>query len=117
MLNELEQLKAKAIAELNSIDQLGELEAWRIHYLGRKGSLTSILRGLGALPVEERRTIGSVANEVKAVLESNLKQKENALEEKALAIALEQTRIDVTLPGYPISLGRLHPITQMLREI
>jgi len=117
MLEELERLKAKAIAELDSIVNLRELEEWRVRYLGRKGSLTSILRGLGALPLEERRTVGAAANEVKAAFEIGLKEKEKALKEQDLAIALEQTRLDITLPGYPISLGRLHPTTQIMREI
>jgi phenylalanyl-tRNA synthetase alpha chain len=117
MLEELERLKAKAIAELDSIVNLRELEEWRVRYLGRKGSLTSILRGLGALPLEERRTVGAAANEVKAALEIILEEKEKTLKEQDLAIALEQTRLDITLPGYPVSLGRLHPTTQIMREI
>ncbi|TET88703.1 MAG: phenylalanine--tRNA ligase subunit alpha [Dehalococcoidia bacterium] len=117
MLEELERLKAKAIAELDSIDNLRELEEWRVRYLGRKGSLTSILRGLGALPLEERRAVGAAANEVKAAFEIGLKEREEALREQNLAIALEQTRLDITLPGYPVSLGRLHPTTQIMREI
>ena len=117
MLEELERLKAKAIAELDSIDNLRELEEWRVRYLGRKGSLTSILRGLGALPLEERRAVGAAANEVKAAFEIGLKEREEALREQNLAVALEQTRLDITLPGYPVSLGRLHPTTQIMREI
>ena len=117
MLSELEQIKAKATAELDGIDTLEALEAWRVRYLGKKGSLTSILRGLGALPIEERRAIGTVANEVKAILQSNFERKEEALKETAQAVALGKSRIDVTLPGYPISLGRLHPTTQILREV
>ncbi len=117
MLEELERLKAKAIAELDSIDNLRELEEWRVRYLGRKGSLTSILRGLGALPLEERRAVGAAANEVKAAFEIGLKEREEALREQNLAIALEQTRLDITLPGYPVSLGCLHPTTQIMREI
>jgi len=117
MLSELEQIKAKATAELDGIDTLEALEAWRVRYLGKKGSLTSILRGLGALPIEERRAIGTVANEVKAILQSNFERKEEALKEAAQAVALGKSRIDVTLPGYPISLGRLHPTIQILREI
>jgi len=117
MLEELERLKAKAIAELDSIDNLRELEEWRVRYLGRKGSLTSILRGLGALPSEERRAVGAAANEVKAAFEIGLKEREEALREQNLAVALEQTRLDITLPGYPVSLGRLHPTTQIMREI
>jgi len=117
MLEELERLKAKAIAELDSVVNLRELEEWRVRYLGRKGSLTSVLRGLGALPLEERRTVGAAANEVKAALEISLEEKEKTLKEQDLAIALEQTRLDITLPGYPLSLGRLHPTTQIMREI
>ncbi len=117
MLEELERLKAKAIAELDSVVNLRELEEWRVRYLGRKGSLTSILRGLGALPLEERRAVGAAANEVKAALEISLEEKEKTLKEQDLAIALEQTRLDITLPGYPLSLGRLHPTTQIMREI
>lgn len=117
MLEELERLKARAIAELDSIDNLRELEEWRVRYLGRKGSLTSILRELGALPLEERRAVGAAANEVKAAFEISLREREEALREQNLAIALEQTRLDVTLPGYPFSLGRLHPTTQIMREI
>jgi len=117
MLEELERLKAKAIAELDSIDNLRELEEWRVRYLGRKGSLTSILRGLGALPLEERRAVGAAANEVKAAFEIGLRGREEALRGQNLAIALEQTRLDITLPGHPVSLGRLHPTTQIMREI
>ncbi len=117
MLDQLEQLRAKAIAELGGVDNLTELEAWRIRYMGKKGSLTSILRGLGKLPLEERREIGAAANEIKALLESSLEQKEQTLKGAVLATTLEQGRIDVTMPGYPVSLGRLHPTTQILREI
>jgi len=116
MREELEQLKARAIAEIDSLDNLRELEDWRVRYLGRKGSLTSILRGLGALSLEERRTVGALANEVKASLELGLEQKEKALKED-LTSALEQAGIDITLPGYPVSLGRLHPTTQIIREM
>jgi len=117
MLDQLGQLREEAIAELGSIDSLTDLEAWRIRYLGKKGYLTSILRSLGKLPLEERRETGSAANEVKALLESSLQQKEQVLKGAALASTLEQNRIDVTMPGYPVSLGHLHPTTQTLREI
>jgi phenylalanyl-tRNA synthetase alpha chain len=117
MLEELQQLKARAIAELDSINNLKELEEWRVRFLGRKGCLTSILRGMGGLALEERRAIGAAANEVKAALETSLKGKEESLKEQDLAVSLEQSRVDVTLPGYPTHLGRLHPTTQTMREI
>ena len=117
MLEELQQLKARAITELDSIKNLKELEEWRVRFLGRKGSLTSILRGMGGLALEERRAIGAAANEVKTALETSLKEEEESLKEQELAVALEQSRVDVTLPGYPIYLGRLHPTTQTMREV
>jgi len=117
MLDQLEQLRAKAIAELSDVDNLTELEAWRIRYLGKKGSMTSILRGLVKLPLEERRETGAAANKRKTLLESGLEQKGQTLKKVALAATLKQGRIDVTMPGYPVSPGRLHPTTQILREI
>lgn len=117
MLKQIEHLKSEAAAELNNISNPADLEAWRIKYLGKKGSLTSILRGLGKLPLEKRREIGSAANEIKLLLESRLEQKAEMLKRAALATALEQNRIDVTMPGRSVSMGRLHPTTQMLREI
>jgi phenylalanyl-tRNA synthetase alpha chain len=117
MLDRIAEIRGKAIEELNNIGELQELEAWRIRYLGGKGSLTQTLRGIGALSPEERRSVGTAANELKALLESNLAQKEKSLKEAALAASIQQQQIDVTLPGYPVPLGRLHPTTQILREI
>jgi phenylalanyl-tRNA synthetase alpha chain len=113
----LEELRVKAISELDSIDNPGDLEAWRIRYLGRKSALTEILRGLANLPLEEKRAIGAAANELKSSLENSLELKKEAVNESEIARTIEQGRLDVTLPGYPITLGRLHPTTQMLRQI
>jgi len=117
MLKELEELRAIAIGELESISDLQELEKWRVKYLGRKGSLTSILRSLGSLPAEERRVAGSAANDLKLLFEARLKEKEEGLRTRLLSDSLATTGIDVTLPGSPIVLGRFHPTTRILREI
>ena len=94
------------------------LEAWRVAYLGRRsGSLTQALRGLGALQPEERRGAGALANDVKAVLESRLTERKESLRAASLERAARQDRLDVTLPGTSLSLGRLHPTTQVLREV
>jgi len=105
-----------ALQELEGINSVKELESWRVHYLGRKGELTIILRGLAKLPLEERKTVGAHANEVKTNLEGSFGQKEQALREAQLALAKSET-IDITLPGRPFPIGRLHPITQTLNEI
>jgi phenylalanyl-tRNA synthetase alpha chain len=117
MLRELEELRATAISELESVIDLQELEKWRVKYLGRKGLLTSILRGLGSLPVDERRLTGSAANDLKLLFETRLGEKEEFLKTEHLSNSLAKTGIDVTLPGSPTVLGRFHPTTKILREI
>ncbi|MBI2846599.1 MAG: phenylalanine--tRNA ligase subunit alpha [Chloroflexi bacterium] len=117
MREELEKLKTKALAELEAIDGEEDLEEWRIAYLGRKGAITSFLRGLVSLPLEERRALGALANEMKSLLEKRFAETEKALKAAEAARLAEKGRIDVTLPGRPVPLGRLHPATQMIREI
>ena len=75
MIQQVQELKSQALRELGAIAGPEDLERWRISYLGRKGSLTQILRGLGSLPQEERRQAGSSANDAKRELESALAQK------------------------------------------
>ncbi|MGQ9546450.1 MAG: phenylalanine--tRNA ligase subunit alpha [Dehalococcoidia bacterium] len=117
MVEQLKQLCAQALAELSKVDNLKELEAWRIRYLGKKSNLTLILRSIGSLLPEERRRIGARANEVKEALEAALTEKEKSLQEALLISSQEFQRLDVTLPGRPLPLGRLHPTTQALNEI
>ncbi len=117
MLQQLEKLKVNALQELESINNVKELESWRVHYLGRKSHLTKVLRSLATLPLEEKKAVGARANEVKSFLEDSLRQKEQALRELELAASAEGEHIDITLPGYHLPIGRLHPITQTLDEI
>lgn len=117
MSPEIEELKQNALRELETVTSLKELESWRVRYLGRKGELTMILRGLAELPPEERKVIGAPVNVAKANLEDSFKQKEQSLREVQLAALAEGKAIDITLPGRPFPTGRLHPITQTLHEI
>jgi len=117
MLQQLEELKLKAFQELEGINDVKDLESWRIHYLGRKSELTNILRGLAILPLEEKKAVGARANEVKSYLEDSLGQKGQVLRELELASSAEGEHIDITLPGRHLPIGRLHPITQTLYEI
>jgi phenylalanyl-tRNA synthetase alpha chain len=117
MLPQLEALKSKALQELESIDDLRDLDFWRVYYLGKKSSLTTMLRGLATLPLDERKTFGTHANQVKANFEESLRQKEQAIREVQLVTGTGKEVIDITLPGRPLPLGRLHPITQTLNEI
>jgi phenylalanyl-tRNA synthetase alpha chain len=117
MLKQLNELKSSALRELEAVTQAKELEAWRVRYLGKKSQLTTILRSLAKLPLEERKKAGALANQVKASLEDSLEQKGQALRETQLATTLEKGHVDITLPGRPFPVGRLHPITQTLHEI
>jgi phenylalanyl-tRNA synthetase alpha chain len=117
MSTDIEKLKQNALRELEAATSIRELESWRVRYLGRKGELTMILRGLAELPPEERKVIGAPINVAKADLEASFKQKEQSLREVQLAALAESEAIDVTLPGRPLPTGRLHPITQTLHEI
>jgi phenylalanyl-tRNA synthetase alpha chain len=111
-----EQIRQQALEELRSIGDAGNLEAWRVRYLGRKGELTAVLRSLSGLPPEERKTLGASANKVKASLERSLEEKEREIRESQLSTA-ESDAIDITLPGRPVHAGRIHPITQAINEV
>jgi phenylalanyl-tRNA synthetase alpha chain len=117
LLGNLEELQAKALDDLNGSSSSEAVEQWRVTYLGRRGELTQVLRGLANLAPEERRIVGAAANTVKSLLEESLAAAEEAIKTAALQALADQGRIDVTLPGRPIPLGRLHPTTQILREI
>ena len=114
---DLKALAAKARADLDAATDEAALEAWRVAHLGRKGTLTSVLRQLGSLEMEERRRIGGEANVLKTELEAELGQKLSDLHGQRLATTIQEGQIDVTLPGRAKRVGRLHPITQTVRQI
>ncbi len=117
MTAQLDELESKALQELAGIDQVKELDTWRVRYLGKKGALTAILRSLSSLSLEERKTVGSRANEVKKLLEDSLKQKDQSLRETQFTADRQKETVDVTLPGRPLPVGHLHPITQTINEM
>ena len=113
----LASLEAGGQADLAAAADAAALDAVRVRYLGRKGSLATILRGLGDLDPAERPAAGKLANDVKQRLEAAFQARKDALEAAAQAAALAAERLDVTLPGRPRPVGRLHPSTQVLRRI
>ncbi|MEJ2738391.1 MAG: phenylalanine--tRNA ligase subunit alpha [Dehalococcoidia bacterium] len=116
MLDQIEALSTRALSELDGIDGLEKLEEWRVRYLGRKSELVQHLRSLSDIPIEQRRSVGARANEIKQSLEAKLADKKESLE-RGLVSALREERLDVTLPGKRIPLGRLHITTQIINEI
>jgi len=117
LVDQLSQTTRDAQAQMAAAHDAQALEAWRVEFLGRRGRLSQLMQQLGALSPEERRTAGAEANRVKALLEGLLAQGQRALSERDAAGKLTSDRIDVTLPGRPVALGRLHPVTQTVREI
>ncbi len=115
-LDNIEAVRVAALAELESIETLEGLERWRVSHVGRNGDLTKLLRGLGSLDPESRREMGAAGNRVKALFEERLSVKEEVLK-RALLYASVDDSIDVTLPGWPIPGGRLHPTTRMVRDL
>jgi phenylalanyl-tRNA synthetase alpha chain len=114
---EIEELQTSALEELSHVADLKEIEAWRIRYLGKNAKITLTLRGLGELPSDQRKAVGAVANQVRKSLENALAERQKVLKEADTLRAQMREKLDITLPGRPISLGRLHPTTQVLREI
>ena len=112
---DLSELATKARGALDAAGDEAALEAWRVAYLGRKGELTQVLRRLGELPLAERRRLGAEANRLKQELESALEARREGLKQGRSAAA--DDGLDVTLPGRPKRVGRLHPVTQTLRQI
>ena len=109
----VEQLREAAVSALNSADSSEHLESWRVDFLGRKGRLTALLRGLGSLEIEERKIVGAAANLLRADLDSLYEERER--QEKSSNAVVGS--LDVTLPGRKPATGGLHPSTQMIREI
>lgn len=117
MLDQLNALEQTALQTLERTADLIALDAWHAQYLSRKGKLTQLLRGVGQLPKEDRPAAGQRANEVKTALEAAFELRQADLKRQARAQSLAAEQVDVTLPGRPPSLGRLHLSTQTLRRI
>jgi phenylalanyl-tRNA synthetase alpha chain len=117
MKERLEALKLEALAELAQVQDAGQLSEMRIKYLGKKGPLTEVLRGMGALSAEERPIIGQVANDVRAVIEAVISEKQAAYDQAETNNRLRAETIDVTLPGRPSEQGAVHPLSKIIQEI
>jgi phenylalanyl-tRNA synthetase alpha chain len=117
MIEQLEAIVRKADMMLKSADSKQKLEEVRIALLGKKGELTAILRGMGALPAEERPVVGAKANVVRAEIEEKLARAAEILNTRELEAKLESEKIDVTVPGAPRRIGTCHPLSIVRREI
>ena len=115
MRETLSRIKDEALAALQA--ENADLEQIRIKYLGKKGELTAVLRGMGALSAEERPIIGQLANEVRAQIEEAITAQKAIMEEKALDARLAAEKLDVTVPGKASKVGHRHPLTLVQRDM
>ncbi len=118
LLEQLDSLLARAIKELELIETSTELDEWDTRYLGRnRGELKNISSVMPKLSKEERPVVGQKINSVKAELEQRLAAKREALRQQEMLRALEQERIDVTLPGRKMPVGHMHPLSRTIWEV
>ena len=117
MEEKLRNLAAEAQQELAEAETLNDLSNLRVKYLGKKGELTSILRGMGSLSAEERPKIGALANKIRAELEVYISKRNQELKEKEKEQRMAGETIDITLPGKPFLIGSKHPLTKVQEEI
>ena len=113
----VQQLRIDAANALAAAAGPAALDAWRVEYLGRRGRLTGVLRGLTELSIDERKTAGAAANALKSELEAAFEDRADALRVAALQSSIETGRLDVTLPARAHPRGGLHPVTRTLRRI
>lgn len=117
MKEEISKIKEKSVKEIEQCNEEKQLNELKVKYLGKKGELTVVLRGMGGLSPEERPIIGSLVNQVRDELEARFQEKEKELKRKELEKKLKNENIDVTEPSKKIKLGSLHPITQIIEEV
>lgn len=117
MKEQLEQIYANAVADLSKAASITDLDEIRGKYLSRKGEFNEIKKNLKNLSDEDKRIVGSLANEITQKLEASLKEKHDEFYKQELDAKLLKERIDITLPGKFIPRGKVHPITSTTNEI
>ncbi len=117
MKEKIEEIKASVEGILKNAADMDALEQIRIKYLGKKGELTAVLKGMGKLSAEERPKMGALANEVRAKLEKEIEEKKTEIGAALEKAKLKAEVVDVTMPGRKQNSGKLHPLTKTMNEI
>ena len=117
MENQLKSLKESVLEDLKKVASADDLQNLQTKYLGRKGELTNILRGLKDLPTDKKPIIGKLANEIKQEMESAFEEKRKFLWNKTVSSSLEKEFFDTTIPGKTREIGHIHPISQVQEEV
>ncbi len=117
MQEKLDALRKQALQELENLREPKALEEFRVRVMGKKGSLTELLRGMGSLPAEERPRVGQLVNQLRAELEAALSARETAVQEALKQERLLAEKLDVTMPGKEAKSGGLHPLNIVLEDL
>ena len=116
-MEKFESIRAEFLKEIEAISQSKELEALRVKYTGSKGVVTALLKEIGKLPVDERKSFGAKVNELKNFVETSIAQKREELLRIEIEQKLQSETIDITLPGRRLPAGSIHPISKTMEEI
>ncbi len=117
MQEKLKNMAKQASGAISAAATQEELKQIRVQYLGKKGEITTILRGMGQLPPEQRPVIGSLVNSVRDELEELINSRDEEIKELLSRQRMAAQRVDVTLPGRPVVIGHHHPLTLILEQI
>ena len=113
-LKELQEEALKAIAASESVKELNVI---RVAYLGKKGPITEVLKGMGKLSAEERPKMGALVNVIRDEITSHIEEKQTMLEEAEVQKKIASETIDITLPGRPVAVGNHHSLTRVIEEV
>ncbi len=117
MKEQVNALRERALSELSDLTDMRALEDFRVRLLGKKGEVTALLRGMGAVPAEERPAMGQLINALRSDLETALEARESEVALSLKAERLQQETVDVTLPGKAAATGGLHPLNIVLEDL
>lgn len=117
MINQLEKIKSEAVLKIKEAKTMQALNELRSFYTGKKSPLAEIMKGLATATLEEKKTLGAASNKVKQEIELAIANRRVELEQETIQAQLEQEAIDVTMPGYEINEGSIHPLNRVIEEL
>ncbi len=117
MREKLNNIREEVLKLLENVHTSGQIEEIRVKVLGKKGSLTQLLRGMGSLSPEERPIVGQLVNEYRSMLEEKIDQRESDLLQREKVERMKEETIDITIPGKKVTFGKLHPLSIVLDQI
>lgn len=117
MLEKLVQIQSEAATQIEACQDLKTLNDLRVHYLGKKGPIQEAMKAMKGLAKEERAKVGQISNQVKQEITQLLEKKKEVLEEAEVEARIAQESIDITLPGYTLAKGTIHPLSRVSEEL